>query len=437
MPFVRRGVSSTPAPQPEAARSGQPEAAAPSLPRVGYVMSRFPHLPETFILREMIALQSSGWDVRLYPLLRQRGDVVHEQARQWSARAVFLSSPRRVVLGAAARVLARQPRQCLGILASVVRGCAAEPPVLLRSLALLPAALHLADRVRRDGVDHVHAHYATYPLLAAWVAHRLAGASYSVTVHAHDLFVSQAMLRTKLQAADPVIAISEFNREFLRVHVGPALLERTHVVHCGVDTGAYRPATRSTSRLELLSIGSLQPYKGHRHLVEACRLLVARGVDLRCRIVGGGLEQEDLQLRIDEAGLRGVVELVGPKTQDEVAVLLSEASCYVQPSVVAPDGQMEGIPVALMEALACELPVVATELSGVPELVRDGETGVLVPPADAQALAAAVQRLHDDPAGAAALGRAGRLLVEGEFELDANVRRLGAVLLPAAAAVAS
>jgi colanic acid/amylovoran biosynthesis glycosyltransferase len=397
-------------------------------------MSRFPHLPETFILREMTALAARGWDVRLYPLMRMRAEVVHDEARAWTDRARYLSVGPAALLAANAVELARAPLTYLSLWAAVLRGCAREPSVLVRSLALLPACVRLAAAVRRDGVGHVHAHYATYPLLAAWVAHRLTGVSYSVTVHAHDIFTSTAMLDVKLRDVRFVAAISRYNVEHVARLAGPQVRERTHVIHCGVVPSRYEGPPRDTGAgLRLLSIGSLQLYKGQAHLVEACRLLVERGVDVTCRIVGAGPEQEALQRAIDAARLSGRVLLLGPRTQDEVAALLGQANCYAQPSVVAPDGQMEGIPVSIMEALASRLPVVASDLSGIPELVRPGETGWLVPPADAPALADALAEMAANPAEAARRADAGRHLVEQEFDLRRNVEELAALLAARAA----
>jgi glycosyltransferase involved in cell wall biosynthesis len=159
-------------------------------------------------------------------------------------------------------------------------------------------------------------------------------------------------------------------------------------------------------------------------LIQACALLKERGLPFRCRIIGGGEERHSLERQIASAGLAGQVELLGARPQEEVARLLSNAQAYVQPSVVTDRGKMEGIPVALMEALACQLPVVATQLSGVPELVRPGKTGYLVPPGDAGALAEALAGIYANPGEATMLAKAGRELVRKEFELQMNVERL-------------
>ncbi|MCA9969914.1 MAG: glycosyltransferase, partial [Anaerolineales bacterium] len=230
------------------------------------------------------------------------------------------------------------------------------------------------------------------------------------------------------------------NRDYLARVVGPWVRARTHVVHCGIAPEAYQPRAAQAAvgkrPLRILHVGSLQPYKGQTYLVEACARLRQRGVPFDCRIVGGGALRAALQRQIDRLGLADAVQLLGPLPQDAVARLLPTADCYVQPSIVTPAGKMEGIPVALMEALACRVPVVATALSGVPELVAHGETGYLVPPADAAALADALAGVHAAPAAAWETAVAGRERVLREFNLAHNVVALAdlfaAHALPAA-----
>jgi glycosyltransferase involved in cell wall biosynthesis len=231
------------------------------------------------------------------------------------------------------------------------------------------------------------------------------------------------MLREKTAEADFVVTISEFNRRLLARFGDPA---KVHVVRCGIELERYPlqeepppgPAT-------ILTVASLQEYKGVDRLIRACAVLAARSLpEWRCRIVGGGVLRRELERLVEELGLGGRVELCGPKPQDEVARLLQESHLFVLPSVVAHDGQMDGLPVALMEALAVGLPVVASDLSGVPELVRPGETGTLVPPGDAEALADALAGVLLDPEPARRLGRAGRRLVEEQFVLSDNVGAL-------------
>jgi colanic acid/amylovoran biosynthesis glycosyltransferase len=397
-------------------------------PPIAYVMSRFPYVSETFILREMTTLAEMGWPIRVYPLVLEKPKVIHPEAQPWMASGVVKSAPfvSRAVLAANLRRFTHTPGRYTALWCKVLWENRSSPNFLARAVALFPKAVWAAERMERAGVAHIHAHYATHPALFAWIIHRLTGISYSITVHAHDIYVRRAMLGVKLQEAEFIAAISEFNRRYLMDLYGEWVGEKTQVIHCGIRPQDYTPALppRPDGRFEILNIGSLQPYKGQRYLIEACALLKARGVSFRCRIIGGGKDQPRLEQQIASAGLESWVELVGPKTQEEVARLLSETHCYVQPSIITPSGKMEGIPVAIMEALASMLPVVATRMSGVPELVRSEETGVLVPPADAQALAGALEWVYRHPQEAAQLGQRGREWVLQKFSLLPNVHLL-------------
>ena len=395
-------------------------------PRIGYVMSRFPHFSETFIAREMTAVQEAGCDVVAFPLLRQRQRVVHPVALPWVASARW-TGLRQGLVRANLRAAREAPRAYARMWRDGLAGSGTSTKELLRAAVVLSKAPLIAQEARGADVDHLHAHYATHPALAVWAVHRLTALPYSVTTHAHDLFVPAPMRLEKLGSAAFIVTVSDFNLDHIRQAFGTEIAARTHVVRCGVDRSRYRPGPRSRSPgapVRLLSIGSLQHYKGQKHLIEACRQLRCRGVDVRCDVIGDGVLRAALQRQVDDLDLGLVFRLVGVRSEDEVAAMLQEADVYLQPSVVADDGQMEGVPVALMEAMAAEVPVVASRLSGIPELVRHGETGLLVPPADPAALAEAVLDVMQDPESAAVRCRRGAALVATDFDLRCSAHRL-------------
>jgi glycosyltransferase involved in cell wall biosynthesis len=400
-------------------------------PKIAYIMTRFPHLPETFILREMSELERQGWQVALYPLIHQSQPVIHDEVNHWLPHVRHLPFSSSAVVAANTQALIRTPAIYSSGWAKTALENRRSPKFLIRSLLLLPKAVYAARLMQQEGIDHIHAHYATYPALVAWLIHRLTKIRYSVTVHAHDIFVERAMLATKLKEADFIVAISHYNREFLARTLGPWVKAKTQIVHCGIEPDFYAQSCHQkfdqTGRFEIMSIGSLQPYKGQAHLIQACRLLRDQGIPLRCRIIGGGELQPYLEQMIKEAELEGVVELLGPQPQEEVARLLPTAHCYVQPSVVTPAGKMEGIPVSLMEALACALPVIATNISGIPELVQPEKTGYLVPPADPVALSEMLTAVYYDRDRALSLGKCGQQLVRQEFDLKTNVQKKAAL----------
>ncbi len=396
--------------------------------KIAYIMSRFPHLPETFILREMIAIEELGLRISLYPLIVQRQTIIHAEAQDWMTRCNQLGWISPEILSANWHQLRRKPAQYASLFLRLFSGHLRNPKIFIRALALFPKAARMAELMKAEGIQHIHAHYATYPALAAWLIHNLTGIPYSITVHAHDIYVDRTMLAPKIREATFIAAISQFNRQFLAHHLGEWVLEKTHVVHCGIQPERYNSAKKTDSEcFELVSIGSLQPYKGQHYLIAACAHLRQRGLNFRCQIIGGGELLADLQNQINETQLNDFVVLTGPQPQDKVAEILSTADCYVQPSIITASGKMEGIPVALMEALAVGLSVVATDISGISELVQPGRTGWLTPEKDPLALANAILEVKNQPAEAQKRAQAGKMLVYEEFDLRKNSALLAAL----------
>jgi len=392
---------------------------------IAVVVSRFPLVTETFILRELIEMERQGQPVVLVPLLREFPDVVHREAGPWVDRALYTPFFSFAILMANARALTRMPKRYLRLLARVLWGTLSRPGTFVRTGALFPKCVYLAERLREEDIAHVHAHFATYPATAAFVISELTGIPYSLTVHAHDIFVSRALLRRKLASASFVRTISRFNRRFLE-RLYPDLADRFQVIPVGVDP-EFRGRKRARHRggaPALLCVAALKPYKGLPVLVEACRLLRNQGRRVRCDVVGEGPQRKELEAMILRARLQHDFRLLGARPQHEVSRRLPGASVIVLPSVVAPDGQMDGIPVALMEAMAAARPVIASRLSGVPELVEDGVNGLLVPPGDAAGLAEAIRSMTAYPARARQMGERGREKVRRAFRLDVSVARL-------------
>ncbi len=401
-----------------------------SKPKIAYIVSRFPHLPESFILRELDELEAQGFEVILCPLLRHEEKVSHPAAYRWIERAWYTPFVSGRLLRDTFWQIRQQPRRALTTIMQPLLRVAKSPNFLIGTLGILPTAFHLARRLQTSGVSHVHAHFATHPTMAAWIINQLTGITYSFTPHAHDIYVDTAMLREKMAAAKFVIAISEYNRQLLARFGDVA---KVHVVHCGVHLERYPlRTTLPEDPFTIVSVASLQPYKGLEYLIRACRLLRDRGAPpFRCRIAGGGELHSSLRQLITDLDLADCVELLGPQTQEAVASLLQTAHLFVLPSIITESGKMEGLPVVLMEALAVGLPVISTSISGIPEIVKPGVTGQLVPPANPTALADAIADVMANPTAAYARSRQGRELVEREFSLEDNVRHLSSLFRPA------
>lgn len=406
--------------------------ATPNLRRpVAVVLSRFPSVTETFILREVMEMERQGQPVRLVPLLREEPPVVHDDARPWVERALytpFISLP---ILRSNLVAALRQPGRYFGLLLRLVASSLTSPRFLLATVAYFPKSIHLAGLLDKEGICHVHAQFGSHPATAALVIASFSRASYSVTLHAHDLFMRnyRPFLETKLRRAAFVRVISHFNKRKVASLYPQIEPEKVHVVHVGIPTAEY--AARDDDQSEpqspatwLLSVAALRHYKGLSVLVDACARLRDDGVSFRADVVGDGPMRAELERRIARAGLGRQLRLLGPLPQDKVSTLLRRRPIFVLPSVIARGGWMDGIPVALMEAMAAGAPVIASRLSGIPELVEDGRTGLLVEPGDADGLAAAISRLALDRRLAGRLGSQGREKVGAEFELESCTRQL-------------
>jgi colanic acid/amylovoran biosynthesis glycosyltransferase len=411
------------------ARSGRREGSRPEQQRrlkVAYVMSRFPKLTETFVLYEMLAVEEQGVDVALYPLLREREPIVHHDAVALCERAhfqPFLSGP---ILRSQLIFLWRSPRTYLGTLWGLLRGTWGSLNFFAGAVGIFPKVAHAARLMAAEGVDHVHCHFSNHPAAAGFIIHRLTGIPFSFTAHGFDLHVDRRMLCAKIAEASFVVPVSEYNRDLMVKECGDHAPRKLAVIHCGVDTRFFHPAEAAVEQgpLSILCVGKLHEVKGQAYLVEACRLLAEAGVDLVCNFVGDGPDRRALTQRIADSALEGRVSILGERDRVQIAALLNTAHVLAAPSVPTSSGKREGIPVVLMEAMSAGVPVVASRLSGIPELVEDEVSGLLVPPGDAAALAEALRRLHDDPSLRRRLGSAGREKVLEEFDVRRNAAEL-------------
>lgn len=394
--------------------------------KIAYVMSRFPRLSETFVLGEMLAVEEHGLEVELFPLLREREDVVHAEAQALALRAHYQPFLSPAILRSQLHFLLRSPGAYLGALTDLLRGTWGSRNYFVGALGIFPKVAHAARLMRAEGIDHVHCHFSNHPAAAGFVIHRLTGLPYSFTAHGFDLHVDRHMLCEKVAEAAFVVPISEYNRRLMLEECGGRAEERAVVIHCGVDTDFFRPRESAPPEppFSLLCVGTLHAVKGQKFLVEACRLLHEEGIDLACTLIGDGPDRVELAGAIAGAGLEGRVQLGGRRTRSDIAGLLRSAHAVAVPSIPTAEGKREGIPVVLMEAMASGVPVVASGLSGIPELVDDGVSGLLVPPGDPRSLARALRRLHDDPALRERLARAGRAKVVREFDVRANAAKL-------------
>lgn len=392
--------------------------------RLVYYVSLFPCWSETFIAREIAALVAQGAQVRIVSLKPPSEALVQSDARTLLDRVVY--PPRGAAsLAAALGEVLGHPLRSLREVGEMATGLWRHPLALLKSLVAWWRMLATLPAVRALRPQHLHAHWATYPSTAAMYAAARLDLGFSFTSHAHDIYVEDHLIGPKLRRAAFGVTISNYNRDTLARRYGDAAVGRLHVIHCGVPTTDYGFAPDGRRPGRILAVGRLDPIKGFEHLVDACAELARRGVDFHCRIVGDGPLREQLQQRAERLGLAGRIEMTGALPQERVRDMLREAAMFVLPSVITPSGDRDGIPVALMEAMACGLPVVSTRVSGIPELIEHERDGLLAPPADAQALADCMQRqLGDGEPAARERLRHARRQVERHFDIATETAHL-------------
>lgn len=399
--------------------------------KVAYILSRFPRLTETFILREMYWIRQFEVDVHIFSLLNPLPTPVHQQAEEMMPYVhyspFFLS---RALILAQFHFIFLSPLGYLRALLGAIWQTYREPLVLLRVLLLFPKSVYFARQMEELGIDHVHAHFVWVNGVAAGIASDLIGVTFSLHPHAFGLFMrDQINVRRQLEQATKIVTVSEFHRAYI-TDLCPGLdPDDIEIVHYGLETDRFRPSPESTDNgiPHILSVGSLVEKKGHEYLLAACALLAEKGYEFQCSIVGVGSLQESLQIRIEHYKLDDKVNLLGGKEQAEVLDLYRQSDIFALACVVARDGDRDGMPNVLIEAMAMQIPVVTTPVTGIPELVRDGESGLLVPERDVAALSQALERLIQDKHLRRELGAKGRERVLNGFDIRQTAAKLAAI----------
>jgi glycosyltransferase involved in cell wall biosynthesis len=420
-------------------------------PVVGYLPKGYPRISETFVTNEILHLERLGLDLHLYPLKRPEG--VARQANVAEVRAPVRYLPERIrfwlplLLPVHLTLAVRRPRAYARTLGYTVSRCLRQRSTsTLRRFAQAGWLVGWTLRGRR--IDHFHAHFCHGPATVAMFVKWLTGTPFSFTAHAKDLYLTEReILRDKMREASFVVTCTAANQHYLEEVGGD--LAPVHRIYHGLDLARF---TRSASeqvvplaafadgaRLPIvLSVGRLVEKKGFETLLRACALLRDRGLRFRCMIYGDGPQRAQLEALSRELDLAEMVSLPGAVLQDELVDIYRQSTLFALPCQVLDNGDRDGLPNVLVEAMAMELPVVSTAVSGVPELVDSGENGLLVPPRRPQALADAMETLLRDATLRRRMARAGRERVIAEFDVAHNTQRLLALFhralgVPAAA----
>ncbi len=396
---------------------------------IAYVCSQFPVLREVFIIREVLALERAGVDVRIYSLKHPNTGLTNRDLDALRTRPYY--SPH--VLSAAlirdnVATFVRAPLRYLAMPLAAAWRFRRYPVQALKCLALFPKMIHYGRKMKRDGVRGINACWASLPALQAFVARRFFELPYCMTCRAWDIFVpmNQLDLSVKVSAANLVRANNDSGANFMRQFCADESDEaKIRRVYNPFDVAAIkRRIVAPDGALSITSGGSLVEQKGLTYLLDAVATLAKQGLECRVRLVGEGSERDRLERQARTLGIADQVDFLGTLPNHTFLDEMRASHAFVLPSVPAGNGCMDGIPNVLIESMALGVPAISTSISGIPELIEDGVTGLLVPPHDPEALAAAMRRLFEDRDLQERFSSAGRAKVEAMFEMGRNAEQL-------------
>ena len=421
--------------------------------RIAYILKGFPRLSETFIANEIYLLEMLGLRLELFSVKRGETDKVHNVVKRIRSPLHYLPQTPSVsghtllswlvrhagqFLPAHAQLLKRRPGAYAKTLASALamawryraKRFGFRKSIIKEFLQAGHIAAHVAAT---DDIQHLHGHFCHGATTITWFVSQLTGLPFSFTAHAKDIYQEQLnpgeLLQRKLAAAQFITTCTHANYEYLK-----QLCLQSHKIHAiyhGLDTQSFAPLSASAFKTDtahtplILSVGRFVAKKGFLDLIDACAKLKTQGYRFRCLIVGERGDQYGLvRQRIEHLGLQNTVELQNAITQDELKTVYAQTTVFALPCQILADGDRDGIPNVLVEAMAMGIPVVSTPISGIPELVENGVNGLLTPQRDSQALALAIAKLLDDSALRSQLGCAARAKVCREFDAWETTKKL-------------
>ena len=387
--------------------------------RVAYLANPYPAISHTFIFREIQSLRQNGLEV--FPVSIDRSDDLGKMTREEKCEAEEVKVLKDVnplwAIWSVLRVFVRSPMGFLRMVKMTLGLCLKGPKSAVKAFGYLAETILFLDWIDDKEIDHIHEHFANPTAFIAMLANRYKNWGYSISVHGPDVFyqVDTAMLVQKIMAARFVRCISHYCRSQLWRLVPVGMWNKFHIVHCGVDPELYSPVRRHENAVpEILCVGRLTSAKGQHILLDAAQQIKQQGHSFHLTFVGEGEDRLSLEDQIRDLHLEEQVSLTGALGQDRVMDYYRKADLFVLPSFA------EGVPVVLMEAMALELPVISTRITGIPELIEDGQNGLLVTPGNSVELAESIVRILKSKSLAIRLGKEGRKAVLDEFNQREN-----------------
>jgi glycosyltransferase involved in cell wall biosynthesis len=391
---------------------------ANAMPRFAYLFERFPSFGQTFCYREVAELDRQDVAPPIFSIRRPKNEPPQDWDTHIVERVHYLPGEKELLEDV--RRAAKKRKLGTDVLAVLDEW--GRRTDFLR----LYQAVYVGLRLGEMGIGHVHAHFAGMAARTAFWINKFFSITFSFTAHANDIFVPthfEVGLGKLVDTARAIITETNYAAQFLRERF-PDRAGRVHRIYNGLDLSEFGRADFSSVPPLIISVGRLIPKKAFSDLIRACALVAEHGKSFRCEIIGEGPLENDLRNEIAQHGLQRYVILAGTKPQSQLRRRLAAANVFVLPSVIDPDGGMDNLPTVIMEAMATGLPVVSTNIGGIPEMVIENETGFLVQPGDAVAMADAINKIVGDVSVARRLGQLGCERARTLFAIDKNVREL-------------
>lgn len=391
--------------------------------RFAYLFERFPSFGQTFCYREVAELNRQDIAPAIFSIRNPKG----EPPQDWDMRIVERINylPEEKELLEEVRRAAKKRKLHTNIVSALDEW--GRRTDFLR----LYQAVYVGLRLQTIGINHVHAHFAGMAARTAFWINKFFAVTFSFTAHANDIFSPRQFeigLDKLVDRARGIVTETDYAARFLQERFSHRA-DRVQRIYNGLDLSEFTRADFSSDPPLIIAVGRLIPKKGFGDLIRACALLAERGASFRCEIIGEGPLENELRLQMHELGLQNNVVLTGAKPQTQLRRRLAAANVFVLASVIDPDGGMDNLPTVIMEAMATGLPVVSTNIGGIPEMVIENETGFLVPPGDITRMADAIQSVISDRSLAAKLGQFGYLRAQALFSIEKNVRELCELIL--------
>lgn len=399
--------------------------------KIAYVLTCFPTLTETFIKQELQELERQGVELHIFSLTKPSNVEGAKAIWNGRARVTYISQYSKLrLLVYTIKYFLKTPLRFISLF---IMGITGRYP-LKTLMGCIFCATFIAETLEREQVTHLHAHFAAESTTVAQFTHVLTDVPYSFTAHAYDIYLAPAKaLASKINMARFVVAVTAYNQRYLANLVPERVSKRIHCIYNGLNLDMF-PAHSSGAQLRkpplILAVSRLVEKKGLFYLVQACSILAKQGYEFTCSIVGDGPLRQELEQKIGEMQLSDRIVLQGAQTHEQVLELYQKATMMALPCIISKNGDRDGLPTVLIEAMCTGTPVVSTSVSGIPELLTSEVNGLIVPPEGSIALAHALARLLDDRVLCQRLALAGHQTVLERFDIVSNIKSLVELFYP-------